>query len=158
MGDLKFVVYPAAGSATGGSGCEFSVAKMAGGRSGADDTLFVCSPLTTPALGALNDDTTSVLWSRSQKGLGGESFERVKMLPVGSIPGGASSDPASNAKPIATIHVMRDTAPADQFGVVQREYWYGPASSVPRTGNLSASKDLLIIGPRACVWDGTEPA
>lgn len=152
------MLYPTAGSATGGSGWFFAVDPLEAGsfESGCDDAVLISVAQATPDVTSLT--TEAVCWARSQLGLGGAAWEELKMLAVGSIPGSAAAEPRTNKKPTARIRYARDTSPADSFGLSRLFRWFGPSSSVPRTGTLLTTKDKLIIGPLCMPWDGTEPS
>jgi hypothetical protein len=152
------LLYPPAGSATGGSGWFFAMDPLedASYQSGCDDVVLVSYAQATPDAGSLTAE--SVCYARARLGLSGAAWSAIKMLAVGSIPGSAASEPRTNKKPSARIRYARDTSPADSFGLSRLFRWFGPASSVPRTGTLLTTKDKLIIGPLCLPWDGTEPA
>lgn len=152
------LMYPPAGSAEGGAGWFFAMDPLVSGtyETGCDDVILISCAQATPTSGDLTGETHC--FARSQLGLGGEAWEELKMLNVGSIPGGAPARPRDNKKPVATILYARDTSPVDSFGESRMFKWYGPVSSVPRTLNLLSTKDLLVIGPLCMPWDGTEPA
>lgn len=152
------LMYPTAGSATGGTGWFFALDPLVDSTypTGCDDAVLISFAQATPDVANLTAE--NACFARSQLGLGGMAWGGVKMLAVGSIPGSAAAEPRSSEKPIATIIYARDTAPADAFGQSRMFQWFGPTSSVPRTGNLSTTKDKLIIGPLCMPWDGTEPS
>lgn len=155
---FKHLVYPAAGGSAGAAGVFFALVELELGDAGATDEMFVVSIGTLPTKATLTDEASGVCWALCQKGEAGEEIVRVKCLEVGSIPGGASASPRTAKKPIARIRVQRDASPADLLGRCVDLYWWGPAGSVVRTGNLSGTKDQLGLGPVCFGWDGSEPA
>lgn len=156
-GAFKVATYPVAGGATGASGCFLALVSLEYGVTGADDMVIVASAGKTPELADLNTEVSSCAWAWSQLGEAGESFERVRFCAVGPIPGSAAADVRTGKKPCAYIRVERDGAPSDLFGRCVDLYWYGPASSVPLTGNLSTSDDLLIMGPLCWAHNAVAP-
>lgn len=157
-------MYPAAGGAVGSAGLFFALDALEDSSyiSGCDDAILVRSKQTTPIVGSLvsDDAGTAHCFARARLGLTGPdpTWEAVKMLAVGSIPGSASAEPRGNKKPVARIKYARDTSPPDSFGLSRLFRWYGPVGYVPMTANLSSTKDLIVIGQLALPWDGTEPA
>jgi hypothetical protein len=152
------LMYPPAGSASGGAGWFFAMDPLEDSsyESGCDDVVLIKFAQATPDAASLAAEVAC--FARSQLGLGGVAWSALKMLAVGSIPGSAAAEPRTNKKPTARIRYARDTSPADSFGLSRLFRWFGPASSVPRTGTLLTTKDKLIIGPLCLPWDGTEPA
>lgn len=157
-GGFVALLYPPAGSASGGSGWFFALDPLEDSsyETGCDDAVLISYAQATPDAGSLV--TESSCFARSRLGLSGAAWSALKMLAVGSLPGNAAAEPRTGKKPTARIRYARDTSPADSFGVSRLFRWFGPASSVPRTGTLLTTKDKLIIGPLCMPWDGTEPA
>lgn len=157
-------MYPSAGGIVGSAGLFFAIDALEDSSyiSGCDDAVLVRAAQATPTIGGLTTESalTSMCFARARLGLTSPSptWEAVKMLAVGSIPGSAAAEPRGNKKPIARIKYARDASPADSFGLSRLFRWYGPVGSVPQTANLSSTKDLLVIGQITLPWDGTEPA
>lgn len=157
-GGFVALLYPPAGSASGGPGWFFALDPLEDSsyETGCDDAVLISYAQATPDAGSLVAENSC--FARSRLGLSGAAWSALKMLAVGSIPGSAAAEPRTSKKPTARIRYARDTSPADSFGLSRLFRWFGPASSVPRTGTLLATKDKLIIGPLCMPWDGTEPA
>lgn len=157
-------MYPVAGSAVGGAGMFMALDALVDGSfiSGCDDAVFLRSLAATPSIAGLTSENpaTAQCFARVRVGLTvpGPSWEAVKMLAVGSIPGSAAAEPRGNKKPTARCKYQRDGAPGDSFGLSRLFRWFGPAGSVPRTANLVSAKDLFVLGQLCWPWDGTEPA
>jgi len=156
--------YPIAGGIVGSAGLFFALDALVDGSyiSGCDDAVLVRSKQTTPIVGSLTseDALTAHCFARARLGLTGPgpTWEAVKMLAVGSIPGSAAAEPRGNKKPTARAKYQRDASPPDSFGLSRLFRWFGPVGSVPRTTNLASTKDGLVWGQLISPWDGTEPA
>lgn len=159
-GTFKATTYPTAGGSAGAEGCMVALVGLTRGDPGADTLFAIASIGTLPTRATLTDEDTGVCWARVQLGEDDEAIARVKCLAVGSIPGSSASG-RGGAKPIAYIRVQRDGAPSDLMGRAVDLYWYGPASSVPRVGELPVEGDdpipFLIAGPLCWEWNGEEP-
>lgn len=157
-------MYPSAGGIVGSAGLFFALDALVDGSfiSGCDDAVFLRAKQTTPTVGSLTSDDagTAHCFARARLGLTGPgpTWEAVKMLAVGSIPGAAAAEPRGNKKPTARCKYQRDASPPDSFGLSRLFRWFGPVGSVPRTTNLASTKDGLVWGQLISPWDGTEPA
>lgn len=154
--------YDVAGTVTGGVGMFFALDAYETGTfdTDQDSSPLVRVPQATPSAAHMSSEDMITGQSRiiAQRTLGGEAFSGARLRMPVEIAAGVTN-PYNSKKPIVDAWwLARSTAPIDPGGKSRLFKIYLPSSSVPRTGNLTSTKDKIIVGPLALPWDGTEPS